>query len=395
MWAVAVLGVATTTRGAGTTRLGLGKVPDDTNALPTVSLYPNENNVFSRAVLRNSTKEVVYLGNFPSSAGCQAACISQGSCKSFTYHEPNFDPVWATGCYASTTRFWKPVAESNVLTGTVGWTPPNAPPTPGPPTPSPPCRTRADCSMNGECDSSGVCRCTAAWTGSACDALNLVPSPKTLGYHAVDAASRNKTASWGGSIVYDDDGSAHMYAAEITGSCGMNVWLSNSRVIHAESPDPTTTPFTFAGEVAGVFSHEPIARRAPTGEYVVWFTAVLPPALPPVNGGKECTGCVDGVSPASCGTDSNRNSTTPLPTYMVWSTEPNGPWSTPVMIPGTAVFADSNFAPVIHANGSLVGLMRRNVVLADYWKDPSSYRFVATWNDHGEVRMCRGPVTVH
>jgi hypothetical protein len=56
------------------------------------------------------------------------------------------------------------------------------------------------------------------------------------------------------------------------------------------------------------------------------------------------------------------------------------------MIPGTAVFADSNFAPVINPNGSVVGLMRRSVVTADHWKNASSYRLVSQWNDHGEVR---------
>ena len=127
-----------------------------------------------------------------------------------------------------------------------------------------------------------------------------------------------------------------MYAAEITGGCGMNVWLQNSQVIHATSPDPTTVPFTKQGVVQGIFSHEPIARRAPTGEFVVWYTAVLPPALPPVNGGKHCTGCSDGVSPATaaCGTDNMRNASTPLPTYMVYSEGPNGPWSQPAMVPG-------------------------------------------------------------
>ena len=75
-------------------------------------------------------------------------------------------------------------------------------------------------------------------------------------------------------------------------------------------------------------------------------------------GGQRCTGCKDGVSPKECGTDENRNVSTNLPTYMVYSANPGGPWSEPVMVPSTDVFADSNFAPVILKNGSVVGLMR-------------------------------------
>ena len=58
---------------------------------------------------------------------------------------------------------------------------------------------------------------------------------------------------------------ANRYAAEMVGDCGINVWLSNSRVVHAVSTDMATSPFIYAGEVHGVFSHEPIAKRAPTG----------------------------------------------------------------------------------------------------------------------------------
>ena len=45
-------------------------------------------------------------------------------------------------------------------------------------------------------------------TGDSCDALDLVPSRRGLGYHAVDGA--NSTSTWGGSVVRGDDGSWHM-----------------------------------------------------------------------------------------------------------------------------------------------------------------------------------------
>jgi hypothetical protein len=180
-----------------------------------------------------------------------------------------------------------------------------------------------------------------------------------------------------------------MYAAQIEGHCGMNVWLSNSQVVHLTSRDPTTTPFIFADVVAPVFAHEPIAVRSPTGEFVVFYTAVLPPGKLPVNGpggiGKPCQGCVNGNSISECGTDSNRNASINLPTYMVYSKKPSGPWSSPVMIPGTDVFADSNFAPVIMKDGGLVALSRGNVYRATNWKDVRTYTVINNhWGDKGE-----------
>lgn len=247
------------------------------------------------------------------------------------------------------------------------------------------CTDDSDCNYNGVCASSS-CRCDPAWLGPACDRLNLQPAQKSepLGYRGVNSSSGYPITSWGGSVIHGDDGLWHMYAAEIAGSCGMNVWLSNSRVIHATSPDPATTPFTRTSVVADVFAHEPIAVRAPTGEYVVWYTAVLPPGRLPVQGGRFCTGCTTGNSLAECGTDAARNASISLPTYMVYSDSPHGPWSTPQMVPGTDVFADSNFAPVINADGSLVALARRNVYAASDWRNLSSYHVVGTWDDEGE-----------
>lgn len=256
------------------------------------------------------------------------------------------------------------------------------------------CSTEKDCNYNGKCASqTSGCTCTPQWRGAACDELSLLPASHSdpLGYRGHHTKG-GRVTSWGGSVIIGDDGEYHMYAAQIEGNCGMNVWLSNSRVIHATSPDPATTPFTFSDSpsdvVAPRFAHEPIAVRAPTGEYVVYYTAVLPPGKLPVNGphgvGQFCTGCVDGNSQSSCGTDSNRNATINLPTYMVYSHSPGGPWSTPVMIPGTDVFADSNFAPAIRKDGSLVALARHNIYNATDWKRPSTYTVIGTWNDKGE-----------
>ena len=63
---------------------------------------------------------------------------------------------------------------------------------------------------------------------------------------------------------------------------------------------------------------------------------------------------------------------------------PGGPWSEPQLVPGTDVFADSNFAPVINHDGSLVALAREKVYAASDWRNVSTYKVVGTWADEGE-----------
>jgi len=242
------------------------------------------------------------------------------------------------------------------------------------------CIGRADCNFNGVCVNS-TCVCLAQWKGVGCDELVLLPSPKHLGYRGTDAKGR--VTSWGGSVVLGDDGFFHMYASEIVDGCGMNVWLANSRVIHARSLDPTREAFERVSEVSGVFSHEPIAARAPTGEYVIYFTAVLPPKSLPVYSRRRCLGCTNGTSLKECGdTSSNMNHSVHLPTFMVYSTSPDGPWSEPAIVPGTDKEGDSNFAPLIKADGSLIALTRNKVWAATNWKDLASYHVVNRWNKH-------------
>ena len=253
---------------------------------------------------------------------------------------------------------------------------------------APPCTGAASCSYNGVCAAGGgvACACTPPWTGAACDVLDLLPLDEAsaqLGLQGSVAGER--VSSWGGSVVGpDESGTYHMYAAEMGLFCGINTWLSNSLVVHATSPDPLSVPFTRRSVVQGAFAHEPIAVRAPSGEYVVFFSAVLPPLPLPVKGGQPCEGCSDGVSLASCGTDANRNASVMLPTYMVFSADPDGPWSAPQMVPGTDVYADSNFAPWINADGSLVALTRGAIYRAASWRNLSTYAQAGRWRDQGE-----------
>ena len=61
------------------------------------------------------------------------------------------------------------------------------------------------------------------------------------------------------------------YASEMVGHCGIGSWSRNSKIVLA-SADNITATFAVEKDLWPVFSHEPTATRAPTGEYVVYFT---------------------------------------------------------------------------------------------------------------------------
>jgi hypothetical protein len=202
-----------------------------------------------------------------------------------------------------------------------------------------------------------------------------------------------------------------MYAAEMVGECGIGSWTRNSRVVLSSAAN-ATAKFVFEKELFGVFSHEPVATRAPTGEFVVFFTTtrygcgaygecVPSPfnATGPNPGGPTCwTGCSGGVTSPSCYDEDQDHRGRPsirFPTYMAWARDPLGPYSDPVMVYNGSDHAglstsegatgDTNMAPVIYSDGSLLGLWRGSrypdpsqyqyVVTAAHWRDPASYHW--------------------
>eukprot|EP01045_Picozoa_sp_COSAG04_P031119 COSAG04_NODE_5643_length_1542_cov_2.119889_1_plen_399_part_01 len=287
------------------------------------------------------------------------------------------------------------------------------------------CATALDCGLNGACVA-GACVCDKPWTGTTCSSLALGTASRAGGYHVP------RTTSWGGSVLRHDDGRYYMWAAEMVGSCGLGAWTRNSRVIIASSPN-ATGPFAYERQLAGVFSHEPAATRAPTGTYVVYFTssafgcnrsafgetstgcvsqrfcaAANRSDCPPPGGSTCWSGCMDGSSSAACRDDKTieHAADTLFPTFMTWATHPLGPYSEPVMVyDGVAQTSDpsrssgdTNFAGVIAGDGSVVGLWRgggagkackRSVAAqhcggqyqylarASHWRDPKSYEWGA------------------
>ena len=63
-------------------------------------------------------------------------------------------------------------------------------------------------------------------------------------------------------------------------------------------------------------------------------------------------------------------------TFMSYATNPDGPWSAPVPIPSiqTNPYGDTNFAPIIEADGSLLGWTRDGIVRGKHWRNVTSYR---------------------
>ena len=72
-----------------------------------------------------------------------------------------------------------------------------------------------------------------------------------------------------------------MWASEMLAHCGIDSWTTNSHVVHAQCDltaagvdgDVSKCAFQKTGEVWPAFAHEPNVARAPTGEWVMYFTS--------------------------------------------------------------------------------------------------------------------------
>jgi len=162
----------------------------------------------------------------------------------------------------------------------------------------------------------------------------------------------------------------------MTHNTGIVVWMSNSRVRHAISTNGPDGPYTAADVAHGVWGHEPTAARAPTGEYVLYWTAAFGSRVPCSS--TQCMHGDDGdtvVDQQSCLPDTNCTYRPTLSTYMSYASQPSGPWSTPVLVPSPPGFSgDTNLAPVIRADGSLIGLGRPPWIWrATDWRNLSTY----------------------
>ncbi|GAB5360277.1 hypothetical protein AAMO2058_000614100 [Amorphochlora amoebiformis] len=235
------------------------------------------------------------------------------------------------------------------------------------------CKTKHDCFYNGECIQ-GECHCVPYFTGPRCGKFNFSPADKSLGEGLKSLDKKGlQRSSWGGSVLLADDGKYHMWAAEMTNEAGIKTWITNSQVVHAVADDPER-PFEFKRKevVWDVFAHEPTVSRAPTGEFVMFFSTSYGEKGIPCTG-KQCFG-YNGTSDESCPNDQQCFIDEPLLTRMSYAKDPNGPWSTPKALPDPGK-GDTNMACYIHNDSSILCAARPTIGMYRHhdWKDIENY----------------------
>ena len=233
-----------------------------------------------------------------------------------------------------------------------------------------PCESTLNCSLNGAC-TNGACVCTMGWTGARCGSLDLLPVDRSvLGFNPM-RDGRNMS-SWGGSVVAVN-GTWHMYASRFDNHCGVNSYLLNSRVVHAESSSSALGPYTEVDSVLDAFAHEPAVARAPDGRLA------LITVHGPLNGFAECQ-CIDGSTVRGCGCN---NSCHPAQPVLSISASPYGPWNStqvppPVGPNSTAGHMENPSIWINEKTGELWGMSRGGgvSVYASNWSDYATWTHV-------------------
>lgn len=117
---------------------------------------------------------------------------------------------------------------------------------------TPGCQSSSDCSLNGDCDKQGMCRCDPGWSGSTCAVLNLAAVDISESYIAPGG-----TSSWGMSLAFDEASSKwHGFVSEFANKCKLSSWTTNSYVNHVVADAPEG-PWEQGGHAISEWSHNP------------------------------------------------------------------------------------------------------------------------------------------
>ena len=223
------------------------------NTIPNVTVHPNAS--FGGAIWSSHETNwyIKYLANVTSFEACLEACRAWDAqpgakCKAAQWYYPNSTEPRSQGCYARIDGLNQTTPQQDVISAQLAW----------------PCVTDEDCNLNGVCGANGTCACDPQWDGADCGALRLLPAPKDGGT-ATWFATRNGSSQWvsggpvpkqlrplrspppavawalssqGGNPFRSFDGRYHVFVVEMTKSCAIVDYTTNSRIVQASSSSP-------------------------------------------------------------------------------------------------------------------------------------------------------------
>ena len=173
------------------------------------------------------------------------------------------------------------------------------------------CVGPVDCQLNGNC-ASGRCACLAAWTGSDCSQLHLLPAPTQAAFPPHGPA-HTAVSTWGAGVVPSADGKLyHMFVSEMQRSCGLKSWTRNSAIRHAVSELGPEGPYIPRDLVQpNPFAHNPKPVELADGTKLIYHIGCGGPLHPgpeyaPLN-------CTNGTTPIAPPGTSSTTSTPSTP----------------------------------------------------------------------------------